>query len=127
MCDMPKCSMQWCVPAKGSTATKTTPMQLVFGCNSILNVQHLADWRYIQSCKQDLININNKQENSKCREHTYATNNQVLVKQAQTSKYGTTQYKGPYIIIKVNDNGTVCLHIDNIIDTYNIRQIKPYH
>ena len=31
------------------TTTRATPMQLVFGCDSILNVQHLADWRYIQS------------------------------------------------------------------------------
>ena len=102
-------------------------MQLVFGRDSILNVQHLADWRYIQSQKQDLININNKRENSKRREHTYAINDLVLVKQAQTSKYGTTQYKGPYNILKVYDNGTVRLRMGNIMDTYNIRQIKPYH
>ena len=102
-------------------------MQLVFGCDSILNVQHLADWRYIQSRKQDLININNKRENSKRKEHTYAIHDRVLVKQAQTSKYGTTQYKGPYSILKVYDNGTVRLRMGNIMDTYNIRQIKPYH
>ena len=30
------------------TTTRATPMQLVFGRDSILNVQHLADWRYIQ-------------------------------------------------------------------------------
>ena len=36
--------------------TQATPMQLVLSCNSILNIQHLADWRYIQSHKQDLIN-----------------------------------------------------------------------
>ena len=80
------------------TTTRATPMQLVFGRDSILNVQHLADWRYIQSRKQDLININNKRENSKRREHTYAINDPVLVKQAQTSKYGITQYMGPYYI-----------------------------
>ena len=34
------------------TNTRTTPMQLVFGRDAILNVNHLADWRYIKSCKQ---------------------------------------------------------------------------
>ena len=106
---------------------KDTPMQVVFGRDSIMNIQHLADWRYIQSRKQDLINLNNKKENKTRKEHTYVVDDRVLVKQDQLTKYGTTQYKGPYTIIKVNDNGTVRIRMGNVFDTYNIRQIKPYH
>ena len=49
-----------------------------------------------------------------------------MVKLDQTSKYGTYAYKGPFTVSKVNDNGTVRLEMDNIVDTYNIRNIKPY-
>jgi hypothetical protein len=30
-------------------------------------------------------------------------------------------------IIQVNDNGTVCLKVNAVEDTYNIRRIIPYH
>ena len=109
------------------TTMKATPMQVVFGRDSIMNIQHLADWRYIQSRKQDLINLNNKKENKTRKEHTYAVDDRVLVKQDQMTKYGTTQYRGPYTVIKVNNNGTVWIRMGNIFNTYNIRQIKPYH
>ena len=53
-------------------------------------------------------------------------NKYVLLKHDWTSKYGTTVYKGPYPIRKINNNGTVQLQMDNILDTYNICAIKPY-
>ena len=109
------------------TTMKAMPMQVVFGCNSIMNIQHLADWRYIQSRKQDLINLNNKKENKTHREHNYVIDDRVLVKQDQLTKYGTTQYKGPYTVIRVNNNGMVCIQMGNVFDMYNICQIKPYH
>jgi hypothetical protein len=35
-------------------------------------------------------------------------------------------YEGPYTFTKVNDNGTVCLKVNNVEDTYNIRRLTPY-
>ena len=109
------------------TTTRATPMQLVFGRDGILNVPHLANWKYIQSRKQAEINRNNIKENRKRRTYTYQLNEYVLVKNDWTSKYGTTSYKGPYEIVKINDNGTVQIRMDNVLDTYNIRNIKPYN
>ena len=35
-------------------------------------------------------------------------------------------YKGPYEIIKVNNNGTVKIRLEHVQETVNIRRIKPY-
>ena len=108
------------------TTMRATPMQLVFGRDSILNVQHLADWKYIQSRKQKMIIKNNIRENAKRTEYVYDLNELVLLKRDWSSKYGTTSYDGPYPITKINDNGTVQLQMDNVYDTVNLRNIKPY-
>jgi hypothetical protein len=34
---------------------------------------------------------------------------------------------GPLDIMKVNDNGTVCLKVNAVEDTYNIKRRIPYH
>ena len=65
-------------------------------------------------------------ENKKRKFYEYQVNDEVMVKLDQTSKYGTYAYKGPFTVSKINDNGTVRLEMDNIVDTYNIRNIKPY-
>ena len=35
-------------------------------------------------------------------------------------------YKGPYLVMQVNTNGTVHLKIGAVMDTINIRCIHPY-
>ena len=35
-------------------------------------------------------------------------------------------YKGPYLVMQVNTNGTVLLKIGAVMDTVNIRHIHPY-
>ena len=55
-------------------------------------------------------------------------NQQVILDITDTmkSKYAQNPYKGPYKVLKVNDNGTVVLEMGSVIDTVNIRNIKPY-
>ena len=109
------------------TTTRATPMQLVFGRDAILNVPHIANWKYIQSRKQAEINRNHLNENRKRKTHTHQLNECVLVKNDWTSKCGTTACKGPCPIIKINDNGAVQLRMDNVLDTHNIRNMKPHN
>ena len=47
------------------TTNMASPMQLVFGQNTILNVQHEANWRYIKERKEKFIAINNQCKNNK--------------------------------------------------------------
>ena len=119
-------AVAFAVRATVNTTTQATPMQLVFGRDAILNIQHRADWKYIQDRKQKLIKINNQRENSKRRPYTYSVGEQVLVKTDQRTKYGTSSYLGPYTIVQVNDNGTVRIQQGSTTDTFNIRMITPY-
>jgi hypothetical protein len=99
---------------------------LVFGRDMILNIKHTANWDYIRQRKQNLINKNNKRENSKRIEHQYKLRQLVLLKRGTENKY-EAPYTGPHTILKVNDNGTVHLKVKSVTDTYNIRQLLPYH
>jgi transposase InsO family protein len=107
------------------TTLRKTPGQLVYGRDMIFNVQHQADWKYIQDRKQRIINKNNKQENKKRIPHTYKVGDLVLLKKGTEHKY-ETPYDGPFPILQVNDNGTVRLKVKSTIDTYNIRRLYPY-
>ena len=110
------------------TTTQATPMQLVFGRDAILNVQFQADWKYIKDRKQKLINLNNTRENSSRVPYQYQVNQQVMLDVTGTTKakYAKNPYRGPYKVLKVNDNGTVVLQMGPLIDTVNIRNIKPF-
>ena len=110
------------------TTMQATPMQLVFGRDAILNIQFEADWEYIKNRKQKLINYNNKRENSKRVPYTYQVNQLVMLDVTGTtkSKYAKNPYQGPYKVLQVNDNATVVLEIGPLIDTVNIRNVKPY-
>ena len=97
-----------------------TPGQLMFGRDMILNTQYLTDWTVIKARKQELIQKNNRIENSKCIPHTYQVGNQVMLENHHANKY-KQPYSGPYHIQQVNTNGTVHLKIGAVMDTVNIR------
>ena len=49
----------------------------------------------------------------------------ILLKRGTKNKY-EAPYKGPFAILKVNDNGTVHLQAGAVEDTINIRRLTPY-
>ena len=113
------------------TTNQATPTQLVFGRDACLNVSFEADWQYIKARKQKLIQQNNKRENDKRVPHEYHVGDRVLVLQAPNRKHGKDRYAGPYVIQRVNDNGTVTLvqGTNNggvVTQTWNIRQVTPF-
>ena len=91
----------------------------------IFNIKHVANWKFIRENKQKLIDKNNKAETSKQAEHTYKLGDLVLLRRGTENKYETS-YQGPFPILKVNNNGTVCFKVQAVEDTYNIRSILPY-
>ena len=107
------------------TTLQNTPGQLVFGRDMILNVKHEANWEYIRSRKQKIIEKNNKAENAKRIPHTYAIGDLVLLRRGNENKY-ETPYQGPHTISQINENGTVRVVINNVEDTINIRRLTPY-
>ena len=61
-------------------ATIYTPAQLVFGCDSLINVSHEANWQLIKASKQALFDKGNARENCKRKEYTYKSGDKVLLK-----------------------------------------------
>ena len=89
------------------TTLGATPMQLVFGQDAIQNILHNTNWKLIKKRKQELACKNNTRKNRKCVARTYKSDNLVLVKNKQKTKYGKDTYQGPWTIKQVNNNGTV--------------------
>jgi hypothetical protein len=114
------------------TTTQATPTQLVFGRDHLRNIGFQANWNYIKSRKQHLINENNRKENASRIPHEYKVNDQVLIKNANNRKHGDDQYSGPYTIVRINDNGTVKLQQKTtkrggvVHQTWNVRNLFPY-
>ena len=108
------------------TTLLSTPAQLVFGRDSILSITHEANWKLIRDRKQKLIKRNNERENRTRKVHKYKTEDLVLIKNEQSTKYDNTGYSGPYTVTSVNDNGTLYIKKGIVIDVINIRNIHPY-
>jgi co-chaperonin GroES (HSP10) len=68
-----------------------------------------------------LICKNNRIENSKRIPYQYRVGDQVMLENHHANKYEQPAYKGPYLVMQVNDNGTVCLKMGAVTDTVNIR------
>jgi len=108
------------------TTLKATPMQLVFGRDAFLNKRFRANWKEIKNFKQRRIAENNQKENAKRIEHQYKKGELILFKNKQESKFGQNPYSGPYKIRQVNNNGAVTIKKGVLLETINMRLIKPY-
>lgn len=113
------------------TTLQATPVQLVFGrdaiINTVVNTVVEANWQLIKERKQQIINKNNAYENKQRIDHTYKVKDKVMcIGKPTLAKFGTDPWDGPHEIMKLHDNGTVSLKKGVVIETVNIRQIKPY-
>ena len=108
------------------TTMQATPSQLVFGRNAILNTQFEANWKLIKERKQSRIIQNNEAENKTRRVYRYHVGQKVMVRNEQSRKYGTNPYSGPYEIVYINNNGSICIRKGAVQQTYNIRNLHPY-
>ena len=109
------------------TTLNATPMQLVLSQDAMLNLLHEANWQLIKLRKQELINKNNKKENTKCVNYTYTPGKLVLLKNKWTTKFDEEIYQGPWELTSVNNNGTLSIKIGIITDKVNIQNIHLYN
>ena len=56
----------------------------------------------------------------------YHIGDKIMLKTESKTKYGEDQYEGPYVIVKVYDNGTVRFKKNSILDVFNIHNVHPY-
>ena len=113
------------------TTMRASPTQLVFGRDALLNIGFAADWNYIKSRKQKVIQQNNKRENATRVAHTYHVHDKVMVRQDPNRKF-QDRFRGPYTVTHVYENGTVQLRRDAdnrpggaVFQTWNIRNLNP--
>ena len=107
------------------TTLQKTPGQLVFGRDMIFNINHTANWEYFRARKQKLIDKNNERENAKRIDHEYHEGDKILLRTGTENKY-EQPYSGPHPILRINNNGTVCIKKGAVTETVNIRRITPY-
>jgi hypothetical protein len=100
-------------------------MQLVFGRDAMLNINHVTDWEHIRQRKQKRINANNERENARRLEHAYKIGESILLKRKKNSKH-ELEYEGPYPLTAINDNGTVRFKKGILYDVVILRRFKPY-
>ena len=84
------------------------PVQLVFGQEVILPINHVADWGYIHYHKQTQIDKNILLENNTRIDHNYRVGYQVMMGSKSAFKY-KTPFKGMYEIFQTCTNSPVTL------------------
>ena len=114
------------VRAAVHSTSRATPMQMVFGRDAMLNIRHLADWRYVRERKQERIVATNDAENSKRLAHGHKPGDQVLVKAAQKRKHGSDACLGPCTVERVHNDGTLRVDEGPFTDVCNVRNATPY-
>ena len=107
------------------TTLKKAIGKLMFGRDMIFNIKHVASWEYIRQNKQKMIEKNNRAENAKRVAYSYKKGDPEILPRGTENKYEAL-YQGPYKIIKVNDNETVCLKIGAVEEVINLRRLTPY-
>lgn len=119
-------SVAFAIRATPHTTLGASPSQLVFGRDMILPIQYRANWERIRQQKQNIINKNNKRENSTRIEHKYKVGDKVLITNMSNRKLHAPS-QGPFPILEVNTNGTVKIQRGKIRETINIRRLLPFY
>ena len=107
----------------------STPTQLVFNHDAMLNISFEADWQYIKERKQHCIPQNNKAENAKRKDHTYHPGDEVMVEADPSRKLEGQRFTGPHAVTQACDNGAVRLSQATnggaVLRTWNIHKLRP--
>ena len=108
------------------TTLKASPTQLVFGRDARFNIPFTAKWQQIRKRKQSLIDRNKKRENKRRRKYEYSVQDKILIEARTADKYSKPMWQGPYVVLRVNNNGTLRIQKGALQETINIRRVKPY-
>ena len=85
-----------------------SPVQLIFGCDMIIPIDHKVDWEIIRQRNQAQINKDNIRENNKRVHHKYKVGYKVMLDNNFAYIY-KTPYKVSFVITKCWTNGMVPL------------------
>ena len=116
----------WAIRSTHHTTNKASPGQLVFGRDMLFNIPYVPNWENIRAQKQLLTNKNAITENKKRISHDYAVNDNVLIYRDGIFRKLDGPFLGPYKIIEVYTNGTVCIQRGIVTERINVRRPTLY-
>jgi hypothetical protein len=117
----------WALRSTYHLALDATPGQVVFGRDMILPIRYRTDWAQLKHRFQERINKDNVRENSKRITYTYKVGDKVLLSKPGILRKMERPFKGPYTVVKVSTNGTVCVQHGAVTQRVNVRRLMPYH
>ena len=105
-------SVAWAIRSTVNATIQRSPGQLAFGQDIIIPLHIESDWNKIAATRRCIAVSNNMGENANRIPHLYHGGVKVLFylssfEQTNQRKIGDPIVKGPYEIVKVNQNGTV--------------------
>ena len=101
-------------------------MQLVYGKDAVLNIQHTADQKKIKKRNQKLMKENNIREYTKRYKHMYSVGDTIPMTAEQTDPKFGPKYLGPFTIVQVKQNGTVNYCRGAALDAVNVMSVHRY-
>ena len=113
----------WGVRSTFHSTLNSTPGQLTFGRDIIINDMYITNWTYF--CDRNIRSTlqNNTKENKNRTPHTYITCNQVFVSITDITRK-LNSISGPYKVVQVYTNGTDTIRCStNITERIKIRRI----
>lgn len=121
-------SISWALRATVHATLQASPAQLVFGRDMILPLSFQANWEELRAQRQQRINKDNKRENRNRIHHEYKVGDKVLV----TDPLSVTRKlkcptAGPYIVLRVHQNGTARMQRGAVAETLNMRRLRPFY
>lgn len=119
-------SISWSIRSSYHNSIDTTPDEMVFGRNMIINKE--VDKKNILEraiVKTKAVKAKDQlKQNKKKIPWNYKAGQKAFIRCTNPGKLDA-KFDGPYEITKVNKNFTVVIEIDGRKKTYNIRKLKP--
>ena len=103
---------------------------MIFGRDMIVHQRSLVDWNLLREKKRNQQAKDNLRENKKRVAYQYKIGEKYLIVTKPGERLGKLirfHHKGPYVVTKVNNNGTIKIKCRNFEETINIQRVTPYN
>ena len=121
-------SSAWSLRTTVSTVTNVSPGMAVFNRDMIFNFKMRVNWQQVEKKRDQLAHKDNVREDSKRMPYEYTVGEKILIvnKRYERNRKLSAPTKGPFVIVKINKNGTVVIERNQYYETINIRRIRPF-
>ena len=108
------------------TSIQSSPGQLVFGRDIIINATYIANWREIRQRQRKNVLYNNARENRNRISFDYQPGQFVYSVNKDIKRKLNPNKDGPYEIVGVHTNGTLTIRRSpTVLERVNIRRVHP--